>query len=51
VEILNIEGQIFKRLTTQDIHNTVDISNLPAGMYIIKFKTEEGIAVKKFIKQ
>ncbi len=51
IEILNIEGQILKRITAQDIQSTVDISNLIIGIYIIKVKTEEGITVKKFIKQ
>ncbi len=51
VEILHIEGQIFKRLNAKDIHTTVDISNLLSGIYIIKVQNEEEIAVKKFIKQ
>jgi hypothetical protein len=51
IEILNTEGQILKRLTAKDIHTTVDVSNLVVGIYIIKVKTKEGIAVKKFIKQ
>jgi 3',5'-cyclic AMP phosphodiesterase CpdA len=51
IEILNPEGQILKKLTSNGIHTTVDLSNLSAGIYIIKVKTEEGITVKKFIKQ
>jgi 3',5'-cyclic AMP phosphodiesterase CpdA len=51
IEILNLEGQILKKLTSNGIHTTVDLSNLSAGIYIIKVKTEEGITVKKFIKQ
>jgi hypothetical protein len=51
IEILNLEGQILKKLTSDGIHTTVDLANLSAGIYIIKVKTEEGITVKKFIKQ
>lgn len=50
VEIIDIEGQILKRLNTKNIHTTVDISNLLSGIYIIKVKSERGITVKKFIK-
>jgi hypothetical protein len=51
IEILTIDGQLLKRLTAQDIQTKVDLSNFIAGIYIIKVKTEEGIIVKKFIKQ
>ena len=51
IEILNTEGQILKRLTLQNIHPTVDISDLSAGIYIIKILTEEGMTIRKFIKQ
>lgn len=51
IEILNADGQILKRLTATDFNTTTDVSNLSGGMYIIKVKTEEGITVKKFIKQ
>jgi len=51
VEILNIEGQILKRLTTHDIYTLVDLSDLSSGIYIIKAKTRMGIAIKKLIKQ
>ena len=30
---------------------TIDISALASGMYFVKVKTENGIAVKKFIKE
>ena len=51
IEISNIEEQIIKRLTVNDNLTTVDLSNLSSGVYIIKAKTEKGIAIKKFIKQ
>lgn len=51
LEIINSEGQILKKLTVKDLQTAVDISNLSAGIYIIKIRTDEGIEVKKFIKQ
>ena len=51
IEILNTEGQILLRLTAIDIHTMVNLSTLSAGIYVIKVKTEEGITVKKIIKQ
>jgi len=50
VEILNIEGQLLKRLTTHNIYTIVDLSNLSNGIYIIKVRNQKGIAIKKIIK-
>ncbi len=50
IEILNIEGQLLKRLTTNDISTIVDLSNLSGGIYIIKARNPKGIAIKKLIK-
>jgi 3',5'-cyclic AMP phosphodiesterase CpdA len=51
IEILNVDGQILKRLTTDDVYTRVDLSDLSNGIYIIKAKTHQGIAIKKIIKQ
>lgn len=51
IEILNIEGQLVKKLTTNDISTIVDLSNLSGGIYIIKARNQRGIAIKKLIKQ
>jgi photosystem II stability/assembly factor-like uncharacterized protein len=51
IEILNIEGQIIKTINTADKQATIDVADLSSGIYIIKAKTEKGIAVKKFIKE
>jgi 3',5'-cyclic AMP phosphodiesterase CpdA len=51
IEISNIEGQILKRITTQDIFTIADVSDLPAGIYILKAKTSAGVVIKKLIKQ
>jgi hypothetical protein len=51
IEILNIEGQIIKTINTAEKKTSIDVSNLSSGVYIIKAKTEKGVAVKKFIKE
>ncbi len=51
IEILNISGQIIKTIYNNGKETTIDLKNLPSGVYIIKAKTDEGIAIKKFIKE
>ncbi len=51
IEILTIDGQITKKLTTHDLNTSVDLSDLSGGIYIIKAKTRSGTAIKKFVKQ
>jgi len=51
LEILNIEGQIIKSFNSDESHTSIDISGFARGMYFIKVKSKNGIAVKKFIKE
>jgi hypothetical protein len=51
IEILNIEGQIIKSLNANENHTTIDISDFAKGMYFVKVKNENGVGVKKFIKE
>lgn len=51
IEILNIEGQVIQSIFNDDGETTTDISALPGGLYFLKAKTEEGIIIRKFIKQ
>jgi len=51
IVILNIEGQIIKTITTAEKQTSIDVADLSSGVYIIKAKTERGVAVKKFIKE
>lgn len=50
IEILNINGQIIKTIYNNNTNTTIDLENLSSGVYIIKAKTDRGIAMKKFIK-
>jgi hypothetical protein len=51
LEILNIEGQIIKTIKSENNVTAIDVSDLSRGIYIIKARTDKGIAVKKFIKE
>lgn len=49
VEILNINGQLISRLNYS--HTSISTSHLSAGIYLLRLITEEGVFVKKFIKE
>lgn len=51
IEILNIEGQIIMAINDADTFTTIDIKGLSGGVYLVKVKTDNGSAVKKFIKE
>ena len=47
IDVLNITGQLQFSVN----QSVIDISNLAAGVYVIKAFGENSIAVQKFIKQ
>jgi hypothetical protein len=51
IEILSIEGQLIKSISSSDNKTNIDVSALPKGMYVVEVKTENGIKMKKFIKE
>jgi hypothetical protein len=51
IQILNIEGQIIKSFVDAEKHITIDVSDFAKGLYFIKVKTENGVAVEKFVKE
>jgi len=51
IEIINTQGQVIENVNNPNTKITVDVSKLSSGIYIIKAKTDKGIATKKFIKQ
>lgn len=50
IELLTIEGQILKKIKSNDNFTLVDISELPNRAYIVKIKTDKGITTSKIIK-
>jgi len=51
IEILNMQGQLIRSFTANSNKTNIDISAFPSGMYVVKVKTEKGVAVKKFVKE
>jgi len=51
IEILNIQGQHIKSISTTGNKTSIDVSGLSNGMYFLKINTNNGIVVKRFIKQ
>lgn len=51
LEIVNVQGQIVDRKSLTENLHIIDISNLVSGVYTLRIKTSNGIAVRKLIKQ
>ncbi len=51
IEILNIQGQILRAFSAKSNKETIDVSTLSNGVYIIGVRTEKGTMFKKFIKE
>ena len=49
VVILNLNGVVLMRLATEGA-NSVDLSSLPEGAYLMGLETEQGIVYKKILK-
>jgi streptogramin lyase len=51
VEILNINGEAIKSFNIGNNQNQLDVSHLPAGIYLVRIQSNENQIVKKFVKQ
>jgi hypothetical protein len=51
LRINNYSGQVIKSFETLNIHQKLDISDIPAGIYFISFKTNHGTVSEKLIKR
>jgi YVTN family beta-propeller protein len=51
IEITNIQGQLIKTLATTGNKTNIDVSAFPIGVYIVEMKTENGVGVRKFVKE
>ncbi len=49
--VYNLQGQMLLQQTLTVAKTEMDISSLPNGVYVIKLNTENGVAVKKFVKE
>jgi hypothetical protein len=50
IEILDIDGQLVKRIDDHNSTSTVNVADFSKGIYVIRIKTEHGVVTKKFIK-
>jgi photosystem II stability/assembly factor-like uncharacterized protein len=51
ISILNINGQQLHQQEITEPNTTIDVSNFPNGVYLVKLIGEKGVQVGKFIKQ
>ena len=53
VVVYDVYGRIqnLRNSETQKLRNSIDVSNLNSGVYLIKINTENGIITKRFIKE
>ncbi len=51
LEIMNIHGQLIENHNLTKKTNKLDLADLPVGVYLLRIKTQNGIATRKLIKQ
>ena len=51
IEILNTEGQIIKSIKNHGTKVKIDLVNIPAGVYMIRARTDKEVVTKTFIKK
>ncbi|NUQ23907.1 MAG: T9SS type A sorting domain-containing protein [Saprospiraceae bacterium] len=51
VQIFNMQGQLMQRFTLQSGYMTLDLNDLPAGVYHLQAQTAEGYYAGKLVKQ
>ena len=49
IELINLQGQVVFVQTITNQKNTINVSDLDKGLYIIKIYTDTGIKAKKLI--
>ncbi len=49
--IFNLQGQLLLQQSLLQNKTTIDISDFTNGMYFVKMKSNNGIVVKKFVKE
>ena len=50
LQVLDITGKILRNQVLNTSSNTVDVQQLPSGMYLFKFSSNEGTATSKIVK-
>ena len=50
IEVINLQGQVVKNLNVSNTKTTLDVSELPKGIYFIRINSDEELYVTKFLK-
>ncbi len=51
LQLVNTVGQVLRQLNTIQFLNEINISNLQAGIYYIRFLGKDGLTIRSFLKQ
>jgi hypothetical protein len=51
VSIVDVSGRVRLEAGIDEMHTTVNMESLPAGMYIVRVETAEGVGIQKMLKQ
>ncbi len=51
IEIYTMQGKVVKSQKITNNQNSIDVRDLPGGVYIIRLHTDEGEVMKKMVKQ
>ncbi|MBI4649593.1 MAG: T9SS type A sorting domain-containing protein, partial [Bacteroidia bacterium] len=51
IELMNLQGQVIKKINVSSTKTRLDISKLSGGVYIMRIKTNDGIIMKKLVKE
>jgi parallel beta-helix repeat protein/predicted outer membrane repeat protein len=51
IEILTVDGHLIKTIYNNARKTTLDLNDLSSGVYIIKAKSDNGNAIRKFVKE
>ena len=49
IDVYDVNGKLVKTFTTVD--NTINVSDLSEGVYMLNIQTEEGLIVRKIVKE
>jgi hypothetical protein len=51
IEIVSMDGKLLQYIPIKDKNTEINISALPSGVYFVKLSSNDGISVRKMIKQ
>ncbi|MBQ9508367.1 MAG: T9SS type A sorting domain-containing protein [Bacteroidales bacterium] len=49
IDVYDVNGKLVKTITTVD--NTINVSDLSEGVYMLNMQTEEGLVIRKIVKE